>query len=65
MKNPRRAYAQILPSETHHGLNENRRQYLNSRINDDDNAAGTNDYYYSVPPHMKAGIIVESGKSSP
>ena len=27
-------------------------------------AAGTNDYYCSVHPHMKGRIIVESGKSS-
>jgi plastocyanin len=28
-------------------------------------AAGTNDYYCSVHPHMKGRIIVEAGKSSP
>jgi amicyanin len=28
-------------------------------------AAGTNDYYCSVHPHMKGRIIVESGTSSP
>ena len=36
MKNTRRAYVQILPTEARHGLSENRRRYVGAWINRDD-----------------------------